>query len=155
MIQHVLQKHSNGCGPASLAMIDGKTYEEILAYFPPDHDFDVNGCYHHALYDYLVDHGYALALLRKFKGWFKKSGEDRQVLREPWPPEPFAEVHLCQVVVSETSPRPHFCIMLGDGSVLDPLTVDKKSLKDYFDIYSVAGVYKVGSPCPATTAASQ
>lgn len=134
-MKHVMQKHKRGCSLASLAMLTGIDYDEILAYFPID--FNEQGIYEQCLDNYLVDHGFALSRKHKYPKFGKQ--------REPWPPLPFADMHLCNVKVNQDSPVTHFVIMLGNGDCFDPLTTDIKHLSDYFEVNNVAGIHKIGA----------
>ena len=73
----------------------------------------------------------------QFMGRFSPTGA---VPRVPWPPEPFGDVHLCEVTVQQDSPVNHFVVMLQNGRVLDPLTPERKRLSDYHRVLSVAAV---------------
>ena len=135
----IQQKHSRGCGIAALAMLTGKSYEEVASYFDRI-DFDKQGVHLRAMDDYRVDHGYAIARKYMWLGYFIES---RAPLRSPWPPVPFSDVHLCEVEVNENAPMYHFVVMLRDGSIVDPLFEDKKNLGDYFRVMNVAGIVPV------------
>lgn len=133
------QRQIRDCGVAALAMLTGKSYEAIAAYFR-NPDFSVKGLYLVGIDDYLADHGFAVARKKRYLGFFH---DDKAPPREPWPPEPFAEMHLCEVKVNEKSPVYHFVVMLRDGSCLDPLTPERKRLSDYHQVLNVAGVFRV------------
>lgn len=140
----VRQKHARGCGVAALAMLTGDDYDAVAVYFRGI-DLDAKGLYLCGLDDYLVDRGYAIARKKRYLGFF---GGDGAPPREPWPPAPFADVHLCEVEVYEKAPVYHFVVMLRDGAVLDPLADGPRRLSDYHRVNSVAGVYRVGAdPC--------
>lgn len=134
------QKHARGCGVAALAIITNRDYEEVAAYWPGQ-DLDTQGVYLRGMDDYLVDHGYTIARKLRFLGRFR-TADGGQIEREPWPPEPFGEIHLCEVTVSESAPCNHFVVMLKDGSVLDPLDKAPKRLSDYHQVLNVAAVEK-------------
>lgn len=129
--RHVRQEDPSGCAIASLAMATGRTYAEVRAGFP-GRDFVESGISSTRVDEYLIRAGYAL---RKVTHYDPIAEE----FREPWPPAPFADIHICEVVTS----RSHTVIMLRDGTVLDPLTTEPRRLADYARVYYVAGVYNV------------
>jgi len=142
------QKHARGCGVAVLSMLTGRDYDLVAATWCPHLDLEKQGLYLRGLDDYLTDHGYAVARKSRFYGMFSEGGA---ILREPWPPNPFADVHVCEVEVYECAPTFHFVVMLRAGVCLDPLTPTPRRLGDYYRVNSVTGVYRVALPeddCP-------
>ena len=137
-IKHLAQEHAKGCGPAALAMVTGHKYADVCAWFKGI-DFSKDGIHPYGIDAYLVEHGYATA--RKGE-YFSYIGSPK---REPWPPAPFAESHVCNVRVHESCRINHFVVMLEEGTVLDPLTTDVRRLADYHEVHNVVGVYRVGS----------
>lgn len=142
--QLILQKHPFGCGHAALAMLTGKGYEEIVAEFPGV-DPTLRGLKVTEIDIYAAING--MAVLRLFSESRNSIGEKTTT---PWPPAPFAQVHLCLVDVTENSPCAHWVVMLADGAVLDPTTTERKSLFDYHRIMNVAGIYKIQCTARAT-----
>jgi hypothetical protein len=132
----IRQCNSYDCGIACLSIITGNDYDQIIDWFRPV-DFGKNGISHHGMDAYLVEHGYSIGRKFKYFGVFEKPP------REKWPCEPFAEIHLCEVKVYENAPINHFVVMLRDGTVLDPLSDETKSLKYYHKIHNIAGIYKI------------
>jgi hypothetical protein len=71
-------------------------------------------------------------------------------LHDPWPPEPFAPVHIAQV--RQPSGNTHYVVVTDDGTVLDPLDGEHKTL-DLWDvpdgkfsgISNVMGIWRVAS----------
>lgn len=138
LMKHVPQQHARGCGPACLAMVTGHDYADVCAWFKGI-DFAKDGVHPYGIDAYLVEHGYATAR----KGlYFAYIGSPK---REPWPPGPFAEAHICEVRVYESAPINHFVVMLSDGTILDPLTSEDRSLSDYHEVHHVLGVYRVAN----------
>lgn len=123
----VQQEDAHGCGIACLAMVTGKFYGEVKREFAP---FE-KGLTWWETDSYLVDHGYAVA--RKFK-----HAAHRKESRE-WPPEPFGDVHICQVF---TPAGGHFVVVLRDGTVLDPATSVQLHVSAY-TVEDMAAVVKV------------
>jgi hypothetical protein len=133
----VQQEHASGCGPACLAMILGISYAEACAKIEssPAHgsfrkDWDTDGTNHLALDHVLQQHGFWRQ--RTYQAWEARGN---------WPPEPWAEVHLCQV--GQPSGNAHFVVMRGDGTVLDPLRDGPlHGLGIYPEVLNVAGLLK-------------
>lgn len=113
-------------------MVTGRTYDDVLAEVSarfPERDFAEVGLYYGDEQWLLGEHGYA------WRTRFKNSGG-------PWPPEPFAPVHIVQV--EQPSGSYHFVVMLADGTVLDPLGDEPTSLDAWPRIVNVLGVWHVG-----------
>ena len=66
-------------------------------------------------------------------------------LRAPWPPEPWAPSHLCQVIAAGCF---HLVAMDERGVVFDPTDSDRRQLAhaDYTEICFVMGLWQVGEP---------
>lgn len=125
-MQWVAQEDSRGCVLASLAMLTGQTYAEVKAGFA-DWAGGIS-----LLFDgftYLAEHGYAVAPKYIHYHPLKKN-------RDPWPVEPFADVHLCEVITSQA----HAVVLLRDGTVLDPNTPEPRRLTDYVKVNVIAGI---------------
>jgi hypothetical protein len=146
MIEWVRQEETNGCGVAVLAMILGKSYAEARQLFEGAVDFEKKGISHCCLDGLLADLGYAVARKYLWRGFrFADHPDHEKDRRSPWPPEPFADLHICQVEVYERSPLAHFVLLLRDGRVLDPLTPEEKRLSDYHRVMNVGGLARIGS----------
>lgn len=128
---HVLQKHAKGCLVATAAMVLGTTYDEALKEFggrvPEMEGFDFG-----EFEQVIGEHGWAVC-----RRWhhMRVVGRDREV----WPPEPWADLHQCEV---ETTGN-HSVLLLRDGRVLDPLTLEPKRLSDYKRVFSVAALMRL------------
>lgn len=134
-MNRVVQEDSHGCGIACLAMATGHSYKDVRDWFEGK-DFGSDGLSYFCMDAYLIEHGYAIA--RKYKHL-----PGKEIDRANWPPNPFAEVHVCGMrTCAKTN---HYIIMLGDGSLIDPLWPDRKDLKfsDYDELIHVDGVWKV------------
>jgi hypothetical protein len=125
----VPQEDSRGCCVACIAMVTGKTYQEVKAWF--EMDFNDRGTSQHGIEEYLVEHGYTWAR----KTLYRHNNQQRT----PWPPEPFADVHICEVAGTSS----HAVVLLRDGTVLDPLTPEPKRLTDYEKVYYVAAITRL------------
>lgn len=139
-IQWVKQEHARGCGVACMAMLTGKTYAEVYADFDVSNEIGINSL---EAADWLFERG--LGLVNRYKAeYWPQNNTPNDVARSPWPPEPFSDLHLCTV---DASPgQMHFVVMLGDGTVLDPLTPEPKRLTDYHEVRVVAAVVPIPLP---------
>jgi hypothetical protein len=130
-IQWVGQRGRNDCWIAALAMITEQSYDAVLAEVVDQG----SGADWFVSDSYLEAKGYAVA--RKFDS-IPHLGERH---REPWPPEPWAEVHICSVQASNGAG--HAVVMLRDGSVFDPNSPTLRRLTEYPKVYAVAAVTKL------------
>lgn len=117
----VMQEHPNGCGIACLAMVTGLGYAQVrdtlTEFLPRERDYGEEGI-HHGIAEWLLGRlGYAWRTL--YAGH----------LHDPWPPEPFAPVHIAQV--RQPSGNTHYVVVTNDGIVFDPLDGEHKRLADW------------------------
>lgn len=126
-----------GCGVAVLAMLTGKTYEDVAAAFP-EKDLTESGIDLFEMDGYMRARGFYRTDQRKAyrHGTMEKT--------DPWPPEPYADLHLCNVHVYPWSPCNHWVLMLADGSVLDPVSPYPWRLTDYDAVNSVVAIKREG-----------
>ena len=87
-------------------------------------------------WSYLRDMGYAVQL--RYRSPYTTAYG--QPLHEPWPCEPWADVHICSV---ESPAGAHAIVLLRDGTVLDPMTPEPRRLSDYAKVESITAVWKV------------
>jgi hypothetical protein len=138
----VRQEHPNGCGLACIAMVTGLGYGEVrdtlTEFLPRERDYGEEGIHHGITEWFLGRLGYAWRTL--YAGH----------LHDPWPPEPFAPVHIAQV--RQPSGNTHYVVVTDDGTVLDPLDGERKRL-DVWDVpdgkfsgvNSVMGLWRVSA----------
>lgn len=126
-VEWVKQEHERGCGIAALAMIAGMTYQQVADSGAP------TGAIYRDMDHWLARHGYAVA-----RRYAVDDGDTAGL--------PFSDLHLCNVLVSPEAPVNHWVVMLADGSVLDPLTPERKTLADYAQLHNVAAVTKILPP---------
>lgn len=94
-----------------MAMVTGMSYKQVKLFFP---EFKSSiGVIDEETDEFLADHGYAVA--RVYKKTRTHKGKPARV---PWPPAPFANIHLAAVKNSDG--QPHMVVMLKNGVVLDP-----------------------------------
>lgn len=147
-IKLVRQEDANGCVIASLAMVMGRTYQEVKAdicpkigkYIYPEEGKPgvwvtginpaVEGiCFIGDGNAYLIENGYALQT--KYRWLYSQE-------RETWPVEPWADVHIMCVCTSQS----HATVLLGDKTVLDPLYDAPRRMEDYQKIENITAVWK-------------
>jgi len=131
-IRWIGQEERWGCGCAAVAMITGQTYQQVKGFV--ERDFEPRGMTSGDWQLVLAELGYACQTIHRVKQYPWMNGE-----RDVWPPTPWADVHLCEVVIPGGAGT-HMVVMLADGSVLDPLTDQPKHLSDYEQVYQVAAV---------------
>lgn len=142
----VRQEHDWGCGVAALAMVTGQTYDEVRTWILDHWVHAVLGCdpadwlTKHGVTQYVLDwylgeHGYVWR--RLYRAW---------VADDSWPPKPFAPVHIAQVV--QPSGNAHFVVLMADGLVLDPMSVNPRSLTDWETVNHVQGVWSIPKSKP-------
>lgn len=135
-ITYVAQPNGYGCAIACCAMILGKTYEEMEAWYLARgctrkrlEQGVWDGMYHQAMYE----HGFSYVQLYKCQAI-------SQTHRTPWPMAPFAPVH---IVCTDVAAGSHAVVWLADGSVLDPYKRERTTLAhpDYRDVHGISGFY--------------
>lgn len=126
MERWVWQEDEHGCGIACAAMLTGKPYQQVRDAFAPL--LAKREVTDRAVEEYLIAHGFSF---QRLFGVSALTNEDR----DPWPPAPFADLHLCVVSQCEGSDNPYCCghmvVLLADGTVLDPTVPQPKRLDDY------------------------
>jgi hypothetical protein len=112
---HVRQADPCGCVVAALAMVTGRSYEEVKAYFIGC-DFQSEGISH----DVMQRNGLV------------------QARRKPWPCAPWAPAHLMGIDGGR-----HCVVLLRDGTVLDPNQDAPRRIEDVGDVSYILGVFQV------------
>ena len=122
------------CVLACLAMVTGKSVAQVRdgmrQYW--HNEASEQGTSDEAFEAYLSARGYAIQHVSH-----DYLPEDRLI--KPWPPEPWAPVHVCDVYEQ----GPHAVVMKHDGTVLDPNDTGMTSLSQYHRVYAVQGIWKV------------
>jgi hypothetical protein len=123
------QQSGKDCGVAALAVVTGHSYAQVRSFYP-----------------YVETSGISLeecaAYLRLF-GYCIDSRRDASAQRrsaEPWPPAPFAPVHLCIVTIRAKTSTRHWVVMLAEGAVLDSHHPKPGQLSDYHEVHLVVGI---------------
>ena len=139
----IRQRHSHDCAIASLAMVMGVSLDEARAAFERVYpgatakgQAVTEGITHWETDNVLAEEGFAICRI-----WCGAKGNRY----EPWPPPPFADVHLVQVVLVNGG---HVVVLLRDGTVLDPAQDAPTTLADprFVAINYVAGVVRIAKP---------
>lgn len=138
MTAYVAQPNGYGCAIACVAMIVGKTYDEMEAWFAEQgmsRERMERGLYDAIWREALHRHGFADE--QRYRCDPFTGHCDRPV----WPPASFAPIHICCVRVAAGS---HAIVMLADGAVMDPFKRERTSLAhpDYLGISQVIGVWR-------------
>lgn len=132
-MNHVRQEEPFGCGIACVAMVAGTTYAEVRALLGDWWTGRTRGMTHYVVFELLSHLGFAC-----INSWHTNQLNYRP--REPWPPEPLADVHIVMVNVSGGS---HFVVWLRDGTVWDPDRAGPQSLSDYPPPSQVIGIIPI------------
>lgn len=135
----VRQEDAWGCMIASCAMVLGKSYQETKALVHPwfGQRLERSGIGMSEMDGLLVEHGFAVS--RRFEHYHVACCH-----RPIWPPSPWADVHICEVITSMA----HAVVMLADGRILDPYYGERASLAEYSRVLWVASVHRVSAPLP-------
>jgi len=88
-------------------------------------------------WNFLREHGYAIQ--HRWRSPYTVAYDCP--VHEPWPCEPWADVH---IVVVQTS-QSHAMVMLRDGTILDPMTPEPRRLSNYGKVESITAIYKVAN----------
>lgn len=137
-IEYVPQKHDWGCGAAALAMVLGKSYDEVYEELRPRIE-DKHGIHELTIAALLINAGYVWQM--RYKTILDGRAEAVERL---WPPEPFAPVHIVQVFATKSY---HFVVMDSVGDILDPWREERRTLDhpDYKTIGWIMGLWKIQS----------
>src|SRR5678815_1007995 len=122
MTAYVSQPNSYGCAIAYVAMIVGKTYDEMEAWFLEQglaRERMEAGIYDVIWREALDRHGFTHVQRYRCDPFRNRCD------RSDWPPAPFAPTHICCADVAAGS---HAVVMLADGAVLDPFKRERTSL---------------------------
>ena len=133
-VEYVESDEPSGCVIACLAMVTGKSYQEVkqgMRQYWKNEGSD-NGTNDEAFEAYLAARGYAVQHLSH-----DYIPEDKLI--EPWPPAPWAPIHTADVYADGG----HAVVVLHDGTVLDPNDTGIKSLDQYHRVYAMQGIWKV------------
>jgi hypothetical protein len=126
---------SNGCIVACLGMITDQTYKEVLSGMEQywKNEGSEQGVDDEAWMAYLAARGYATQDI-------PHDYVPTDQLISPWPIKPFAPIHIVFVY----DEGPHAVIMTNDGTILDPNDEKISRIDQYYRVYRIVGIWKVG-----------
>ena len=127
MIKHVRQDDRYGCVVACLAMVLDRSYSAIRHQLGSPG----NGFTHNVWQRFLAERGFGVQHFYRFGS-------------AVWPLAPWADLHICSVDAGHGDGT-HVVVMLGDGTVLDPIDDRPRRLTDYPSVAYIAGIHKVGA----------
>lgn len=144
-VTYVAQPNGYGCAIACIAMIVGKTYDEMEAWLLKQglvRSRMEKGIYDRIWLEALDVHGFTYAQRYACNAFTNQSP------RDPWPPEPFAPLHIACVEVATGMTGSHAVVMLADGSVLDPYDRSRNTLTHpgYRGVAQVVGIWRRSCP---------
>lgn len=137
-ITYVAQPNGYGCAIACMAMITGRTYDEMESWLLANgltRSRMEKGLHSEMWMQVLGELGFSAVRVYRTHTLTNER-------RAAWPPAPFAPVH---VAVAQVSGGSHAVVLLADGSVLDPYKRERISLShpDYLEVSSVTGFYRL------------
>ena len=133
MLARVQQEEPQGCAIACVAMVLGVTYTEARRRCTPG--AGPTGLMTHFVADAVLgEAGFAIRRIYRVG--------PGNVPCTPWPPAPFAPLHLAEAMTSQGG---HAAVMLADGAILDPWDASRTRLDhpDYLAVHHVAGLWRV------------
>lgn len=138
-VEYVAQPNNYGCAIACLAMVLGYSYKEMEAWLEKEGltaERRAQGISDFVYRDVIYRHGLGTVHFYRYDLLLQKD-------REPWPPIPFAPVHICCVEVE--GGFHHAVVMLQDGTILDPYKMQRRTLThpDYKGVAHVTGIYSI------------
>ncbi len=138
-LRYVRAKVTNSCVIACLAMVTGESFARVrrglLEFWQDEGQFQ--GIGDNVFDEYLGQRGFAMQYIRhEYKPRFQ--------LRAPWPPAPWAPIHVCDVFDQGL----HAVVMRADGRIMDPSDRKRRALAEYHRVFGVCGVWKVGDERP-------
>lgn len=131
----VIQPESHGCGIAAVATVAQKTYKEVRQWIHLDRDFTKEGMYTNEMEELLMVYDFTWQVI-----W--PNATRLGTKRTPWPPAPWADLHVAQVRNLSDSGW-HFVVIQNDGLVLDPCWGVIQGLHRYPEVNAVYGLYKL------------
>jgi ABC-type bacteriocin/lantibiotic exporter with double-glycine peptidase domain len=131
-IKFVKQKEISGCAVACIAMVLGKTYDEIAADF--QNNFSENGIELEKTVSYLADFGFEIIQKEVVAYNNVKFGKDELL-------KPFAPVHIVRIKLKFDSTYGHLVVMDGSGKLYCPDESTEEKIKNSFVITTVLGLF--------------
>jgi hypothetical protein len=132
-ITFVEQQDDFGCVPACLAMITGRTYEEVTADFHTD--FSAEGSDIRQVVTYLGDAGFQV-IEKQVQCYNNKNFGRDEIFK------PFAHAHIVRVIARVDSVNGHVVVMTGDGKILCPAGFSEEEIKKSYHVTHCIGVFE-------------
>lgn len=131
-IKHVTQEDTLGCGIAVLAMVTGRTYEEVYADFAQD--VGTQGLSLEQIIEYSGNAGFSI--IHKYVTHFAdiKFGRDEIF-------SPFAPVHIVRLKQYFDANIGHVIVMDKDGKFFCPSNQSEEEIRNSYAITDVLGLY--------------
>lgn len=132
-ISLVKQEEKFGCVLACLAMVLGKSYQEVRADFY--HDFEKKGFKVETAIGYLADKGFQF--IHKEVGFYNRIDFSKSEMLRP-----FADCHLVRIKQFFDDPNTHLVVMDKNGKIFCPDGATEENIKSSYHIGDVWGIYK-------------
>lgn len=137
-LKFVIQPYKMGCGIAALAMVSGKTFEEVRVLMDLSHDWckGGRGMTMYEVEQMLEPLGFSYQSRRLCQS--RLGGTERK----EWPGKPFAPLHIA-LVQNLPNTGGHFVVWLEDGRVMDPWWGVIPNIGNYSMVMEVTGIWKI------------
>ena len=137
-IRHVHQPDNHSCVVACLAMVTGLSFAAVRRELGR-HVCPSCGVTDKVFYAFLANHGYAVQRIARKNAY--RTGK-----RHPWPPVPFADVHVASVKTTGYQKAAHAVVWFRDGRVFDPELRAPVTIEIYAKVIDVVGIHRVNRP---------
>lgn len=131
-IKFVATKDDFGCAIACLAMVTGRTYDDVSADFM--RDFNKEGMPWMETVQYAGDAGFAI-IEKHYSFWNSKDACMKEMYK------PFADVHIMSVRPYADSKESHAVVMTSTGRIICPSKTSSERIKLSYAVNAVAGLY--------------
>ncbi len=130
-IELIKQEEECGCVIACLAMITGRTYQQVAADFSAQ--FDSDGMDSLPMFHYLADFGFQVVTKQAYSYHQKDFYRDELT-------KPFADVHIMNVKPYFDAKLQHSVVMDASGAIFCP--AEKTDIKTVYGIDSIVGIFR-------------
>lgn len=131
-VKLVKQEDECGCVAACIAMVLGKTYQDVTKDFI--NDFKTKGINVELLISYLADHD--LGVIHKKIAFYAHKDQFREELFKP-----FAPIHIVRIVWAADQEDGHVVVMTEDGKLLCPSGATEEDVRSSYTVLEVLGIY--------------
>lgn len=134
MTELVRQEDKSGCAIACMAMVLGKTYQEVKSDLVGDFRDHGDGLTIDEVADYLSDHGFqSIHKATVFRGSGTNWGREYLL-------EPFAPIHIVRIRFRFNTTN-HVVVMTDKGEFLDPDGKSDAEIRESYLIMSCLGLF--------------